>query len=484
MWNLKKYKKICSYSKKIQNNNKKLSSFCNSYLHIIRAHPFILKKYNNIFFFKSFIFYISLFFKNIFEIVTKFFIQFLYKETLNTHRKKYKILVLGHITNFKAFSKNIDFQYGSFFKNKNNDILYFYINSSKTKRDKIKSFNKLKKTNKNYYIFNYKLGLFDFVKYFIYLFSEFLILILKNYRFYSFNKYYRRFIYNSALSLISQSTFQNLIFYHKFNLFVKKYSIQKIITTFEGHPFEKLIFKIGYENSIPVDAYQHSFISDTHHSIYVYPNQKYLPTRILTSGKITYDIFDKYFGKKLDVKLIGSTKAKSYKKNKKNYNSFRCLVVPEGFYEETEILINFCLEYLEKYQNIEFIVRLHPEVIKHKLLKRNSKYNFKSKKIKISHNKILHDVKKSNLLLYRGSTFAADALANGLKPFYLKRDNEIEIDSLWMFKDKFKEKINNIDQLNKKIASIKYKDLSFNQQRKTIIFSKSFYGKFNNKIKI
>ena len=51
-----------------------------------------------------------------------------------------------------------------------------------------------------------------------------------------------------------------------------------------------------------------------------------------------------------------------------------------------------------------------------------------------------------------------------------------------MFKDKFKEKINNIDQLNKKIASINIK-ISFNQQRKTIIFSKS-HGKFNNKIKI
>jgi len=484
MWNLKKYKKICSYSKRIQNNNKKLSSFCNSYLHIIRAHPFILKKYNNIFFFRSFIFYIFLFFKNIFEIVIKFLIQFLYKEILNTHKKNYKILVLGHITNFKAFSKNIDFQYGNFFKNKNNDILYFYINSSKTKKDKIKSLNKLKKINKNYYIFNYKLGLFNFVKYFIYLFSEFLIAIFKIFRFNSFDKYYRRFIYNSALNLISHSTFQNLIFYHKFNLFVKKYSIQKIVTTFEGHPFEKLIFKIGYENSIPVDAYQHSFISDTHHSIYVYSNQKYLPTRILTSGKITYNIFKKYFSKKLDVKLIGSTKAKYYKKNKKKYNSFRCLVVPEGFYEETEILINFCLEYVKKYQNVEFIVRLHPEVIKDKLLKRNPKYKFKNKKIKISQSKITNDVKISNLLLYRGSTFAADALAYGLKPFYLKRDNEIEIDSLWMFKDKFKEKIKNIEQFNKKVMNIKYKEISYAQQKKTILFSKNFYGMFNNKIKI
>ena len=53
-----------------------------------------------------------------------------------------------------------------------------------------------------------------------------------------------------------------------------------------------------------------------------------------------------------------------------------------------------------------------------------------------------------------------------------------------MFKDKFKEKIKNIEQFNKKVMNIKYKEISYAQQKKTILFSKNFYGMFNNKIKI
>ena len=86
--------------------------------------------------------------------------------------------------------------------------------------------------------------------------------------------------------------------------------------------------------------------------------------------------------------------------------------------------------------------------------------------------------------MYRGSTFAADALALGLKPFYLKLSNEIEIDSLWMFKDSFKEKIINIDQFNIKLLKLKNKKNSISLQKKTSNFSKMFYGKFNYSIKI
>ena len=49
MWNKKRYKEICLFSERIQKKNNNLATLCNSYLHIIRAHPFILKKYNNIF---------------------------------------------------------------------------------------------------------------------------------------------------------------------------------------------------------------------------------------------------------------------------------------------------------------------------------------------------------------------------------------------------------------------------------------------------
>lgn len=484
MWNLSRYKKICFFSEKIQKKNKNLLSICNPYLHIIRAHPFILDKYKDVFLKKSFIFYVISFFKNILEMKIKFLAQFFYKENINDNKNKYKILVLGHITNFDSFSKNIDFQYGNFFKENKDDIFYFYINSSKNKNDKVISKKKFKNIKKNFFIFNYKVTTLIFFKYIFTLSIGFIKAICHFLKIKKTNLYERKFLLNTALNIMTHSTLQNLIFYYKFLFFVKKYSIKKIVTTFEGHPFEKLIFKIGKENSIPVDAYQHSFISKTHHSIYVYTSNKYQPTRILASGKNTYKIFKSYFYPKIDVKLIGSTKFKKYNIKPKKYNYFKCLVVPEGFYEETSLLIRFCLDYIKKYNNVEFIVRLHPEVSKEKLIKMNPNCNFKSKYFKISDNKIHDDAKSCNLLLYRGSTFAADAIGLGLKPFYLKKHNEIEIDSLWMFKDKFKEKINNIYQFNKSILKIKNKKNSINIQKKTNEFSENFYGKFNYQITI
>ena len=484
MWNIKRYKKICLYSEIIQKKFNNLSSICNSYLHIIRAHPFILQRYDDVFLNRSFFYYLSKFFRNFSEIFLKFISQFFYREILKTNETEYKILVLGHITNFESFSNNVDFQYGNFFKNKKKSILYFYINSDKNKKYRFKTYHKINNLKKNFFIFNYKLNFLEFFKYFNFIYKNFYKTFIEMIKLKTSDKYYKNFLLNTSLNLFSYSTIQNLIFYYKFRFFVKKYSIRKIVTTFEGHPFEKLIFKIGKENSIQVDAYQHSFISDTHHSIYVYSNLNFLPSRILTSGAITYKIFKKYFKNKTKVELIGSTKFKNYKPNTKKFNSFKCLVVPEGFYEETEILISFCLEYLKKYQNIEFIIRLHPEVTIEKLIKKNNNFNFNKKKIIISKNKIIEDVKKCNLILYRGSTFAADAIGMGLKPFYLKRKKEIEIDSLWMFKDNFKEKISNIDQLNKIILRIENKKNSYKLRKKTTNFSKSFYGKFNEKIKI
>ena len=123
MWNLKKYKKICKYSEKVQYKNQNILTVCNSYLHIIRAHPFFLTKYENIFNKKSFIFYIFIFIKNILELFIKFFIQFFYFEGFIPKKKNYKILALAHMINFNSFAKNIDYQYGNFFKKKNKRYL-------------------------------------------------------------------------------------------------------------------------------------------------------------------------------------------------------------------------------------------------------------------------------------------------------------------------------------------------------------------------
>ncbi len=484
MWNLKRYKKLCKFSEKAQYKNQNILTACNSYLHIIRAHPFILNRYQNIFNNKSFIFYILIFIKNVFEIFIKFLIQFFYFEGRIPKNKNYEILALAHITNFDSFNKNIDYQYGDFFKKKTKKIYYFYLNSSKNKYDKFRSKKSLKDNN-NYYLFNNKVSTYNFIKYLLIIFKEFIILFRQFLKKNNTNNEERNFLLNTALNVVTQSTMQNLIFYNKFKYFVKVNSIKKIITTFEGHPFEKLIFKIGSEMSIPVDAYQHSLISDSQHSMFTYPNKEFKPKRILACGKNTFTILKNFFYPEIDVELIGSTKYKKYSSKSKSYKSLRCLVVPEGFYKETTQMISFCLDYIKKFNNINFLVRLHPEVNKKKLFKINPQLKLLNSNLEISSRiNIIDDAKNCNLLLYRGTTFAADALGLNLKPFYLKKNNEIEIDSLWMFKNKFKEKIKNIEEFNKSSLKIKNKKKIKNELKKASLFSKNFYGKFDYKIKI
>ena len=117
-----------------------------------------------------------MFLKNITEIIIKFFFQFTFFEKKQINKKKYRVLVLAHLTNFESFSKNIDFQYGNFFQNKFDDILFFYINSSKNKKDKYKTIKSNKKLKKDYLIFDHKLNFFDICKFIYFLCNEFIIL--------------------------------------------------------------------------------------------------------------------------------------------------------------------------------------------------------------------------------------------------------------------------------------------------------------------
>ena len=58
--------------------------------------------------------------------------------------------------------------------------------------------------------------------------------------------------------------------------------------------------------------------------------------------------------------MIGSNRiSKFYIKKNKN-NNFNCLIIPEGIEEETNILLNFCSNYLNSYNKVSFHIRLHP----------------------------------------------------------------------------------------------------------------------------
>ena len=89
-----------------------------------------------------------------------------------------------------------------------------------------------------------------------------------------------------------------------------------------------------------------------------------LPTKIMSSGIISYNFLKKHFDKKRVV-LLGSKKYKSKLKinKQKNYN---CLVVPTSLESEVEDMLKICHESLKINNkiNIKFIIRLHPMIDK------------------------------------------------------------------------------------------------------------------------
>ena len=117
-------------------------------------------------------------------------------------------------------------------------------------------------------------------------------------------------------------------------------------------------------------------------------------------------------------------------KKKKNIKFCTILVSPEGFYSETKIMLDFTRNILENFKNIKIIFRSHP-VLNLKKLKKYFGKNILNKNFCFSQNSLENDIKKSQLLLYRGSGVCIKASLFGLIPINLKFKNEDSLDPLF-----------------------------------------------------
>ena len=106
-------------------------------------------------------------------------------------------------------------------------------------------------------------------------------------------------IQNEALS---SSTFLNHSFKKKIKNIIKEVNPQKIIFTYEGYPFERIIISAAREvsSNIKCVGYQHSGIFETQNVVYKSFNQKYDPDYVLCTGKITAE----YCKRKLKIKKL------------------------------------------------------------------------------------------------------------------------------------------------------------------------------------
>lgn len=235
---------------------------------------------------------------------------------------------------------------------------------------------------------------------------------------------------------------------------VAESSPKYVVTTYEGHAWERLCFSLAREANplVKCVAYQHAPIFKYQHAIKRGIGNSYDPNVILASGVISKKQLLSY--KKLNnskVLLIGSGRFLPEFNNSKSTNNI-CLVAPEGTISECMMLFGFALECANKIENISFIFRFPPQIDIEILQKQSDTFKDLKKNISISNSSLENDINKSFYILYRGSSVVIHAVLSGLIPIYFAQDNELSMDPLFLYQEN-KRTVRSVADFNKKVSS-------------------------------
>jgi hypothetical protein len=221
---------------------------------------------------------------------------------------------------------------------------------------------------------------------------------------------------------------------------VNKFKINTFTTTFENNPWEKVCFMTLKQKSpkTKLIGYQHAVLSPSSLNMFVSSHEKKfipLPDRIITTGRVTKDMLEKYGQYDPDILKEGCALRFEYlysiaKKERKVNHTI--LVTPEGVLAECVNLFNFIYESLKDCNKIDVIFRSHPALPfesfqKYLLFDVNDFPHFH-----LSINDSLKDdLFLADILVYRGSSTSIEALKTGLPIIYVSTNELLSVDPLF-----------------------------------------------------
>ena len=265
-----------------------------------------------------------------------------------------------------------------------------------------------------------------------------------------------------------------------------------VVITHEGHSWERTVIATARmaNPSVRCIGYQHAAVFRLQHALRRNLSSEYNPDQIVTAGlagKKQLDASPRL--QNIPITILGSNRAISQTKRtcatkrpikKRIGKGTVCLVLPEGIPSECQCLFNFSIACSKKFPNIRFIWRLHPLVNFQKLRHRNCELKKLPPSISISGNSLVNDFARSDVVLYRGSTAAVQAIAAGLRPIYLQAKKELSIDPLHEIK-KYITKVENIQEFGNAINIAKRKGSQGRSKKELQIqkYCKSFFTKLN-----
>jgi len=398
------------------------------FLHVSRYSPLMSKVYTGIYTVNLLSFFFQIF-RNVIYFGKNILNSFTYRElNLSIYDEKIDYLFISHYTGNQNNLEYVDSYFGEVIKKININgvkVVVAYINHTSYKSINVCS-NQIDSI-----LLDRKINFFKLIQ----IYKESLFALLK-FKSIGNNTISKRLSIKAQIGLFSPGTISTQIIAYHIQTLVSKLSPKNLVTTYEGHAWERLCFSLAREVNplIKCIAYQHAPIFKYQHAIKRNIGGNYDPDIILASGIVSESqllSFEQL--RNSNVYLLGSGRFAPIVPNPNQFSSSvdTCLVAPEGTILECLILFGFALECAKRLDNISFIWRFPPQVDIQILKKSDVKFKNLEENISISKVSLESDIKTSSYILYRGSSVVIQAVLLGLKPIYFMQYNELSMDPLF-----------------------------------------------------
>ena len=198
-----------------------------------------------------------------------------------------------------------------------------------------------------------------------------------------------------------------------------------IVHTFEGHGWERIVNVIAHQMSPPAVTfgYQHAVLFPGERSINYLHDGGADPDVVMTSGPVTKELFlrSAQYSKKNTI-VLGSVKSSSGEDSPLSSVNGTCLLVPEGVFDEVELMAVMGIRAAKLAPDRQFVLRLHPVLDRDTVKKRLGKLpaNFS-----LSDDELENDLNAASFICYRGSSVVLSGILAGVRPIYLDPDNSL-----------------------------------------------------------
>jgi hypothetical protein len=239
----------------------------------------------------------------------------------------------------------------------------------------------------------------------------------------------------AASEATSSGSISSLRLRHQVQRLVADTRPRVLVTTFEGHGWERLAYAAARAASHDVltVGYQHAALFRLQHAIRRPLGAPYDPDVILTAGDAALRIFhgdSRFTGTSFDVlgsdRGVVGTGARVGQQQKTR----TCLVMPEGYDDECKLLFSYSLGCALQVPDVKFLWRLHPQMSLQRLSMKLPFLRSLPSNIEVSSRPIDDDIAESQWVLYRGTTAVIKAIGYGCRPLYLAVPGELSIDPL------------------------------------------------------